>query len=64
MNIYEKQQNNHRYRKQTSGYQVGEGRGEGRIRGIGLRGRQDKMARVEGSEFTPSNRNTKITTNC
>ena len=27
----------HRYRKQTSGYQVGQGRREGEIRGMGLR---------------------------
>ena len=35
MNVYEKQKNNYRYRKQVSGYQVGEGRGERLIRGIG-----------------------------
>ena len=32
-----KQKQTHRYRKQTDGYQRGEGRGEGQIRGMGLR---------------------------
>ena len=37
MNVYVKQKQTHRYRKQISGYQMGEERGEGRIRGMGLR---------------------------
>ena len=37
MNVYAKWKQTHRYRKQTSGYQRGEGRGEGQIRGMGLR---------------------------
>ena len=32
-----KQEQAHRYRKQTSGYQWGEGRGKGQDRGKGLR---------------------------
>ena len=32
-----KQKQTHRYGKQTSGYQWGEGRGEGQARGRGLR---------------------------
>ena len=36
MNVYAKQKQTHRYRKQTSGYQKGEWRGEGQIRGMGL----------------------------
>ena len=36
MNIYTNQKQTHRYRKQTCGYQMGEGRGEGQIRGMGL----------------------------
>ena len=32
-----KQKQTHRYRKQTSGYQQGEGREEGQDRGMGLR---------------------------
>ena len=32
-----KQKQTHRYRKQTSGYQWGEGRREGQDRGMGLR---------------------------
>ena len=31
------QKQTHRYRKQTSGYQRAEGRGEGQVRVIGLR---------------------------
>ena len=38
MNVYAKQKQTHRYRKQTCGYQRGEGRGEGQIRGVGLTG--------------------------
>ena len=37
MNVYAKQKQTHGYRKQTSGYQIGDGRGEGQIRGMGLR---------------------------
>ena len=37
MNITKKKQI-HRYREQTSGYQWGDGKGEGRHRGRGLRG--------------------------
>ena len=33
-----KKKQTHRYREQTSGYQWGEGRGEGQYRGRGLRG--------------------------
>ena len=33
-----KQKQTHRYREQTSGYQCGEGPGEGQDRGRGLRG--------------------------
>ena len=36
-----KQKQTHRYRKQTSGYQRGEGRGEGHNRGTGLRDTND-----------------------
>ena len=36
MNIA-KQKQTHRYRKQTSGYQWGEGRGEGQDNGMGLK---------------------------
>ena len=36
MNVYAKQKQTHRCRKQTCGYQRGEGRGEGQIRGMGL----------------------------
>ena len=40
MNVYEKQKQTHRYRKQTHGYQRGEGKGEGsgerKIRGMQL----------------------------
>ena len=32
-----KQKQTHRYRKQTSGYQWGEGRGEEQVKGMGLR---------------------------
>ena len=31
MNVYEKQKQTHRYRKQASGYQRGEGKGEGKL---------------------------------
>ena len=37
MNITKKKQT-HRYREQTSGYQWGEGRGEGQHGSVGLRG--------------------------
>ena len=37
MNITEGKQT-HRYREQTSGYQWGEGQGEGKYRGKGVRG--------------------------
>ena len=37
MTVYAKQKQTHRNGKQTSGYQRGEGRGEGQIRGMGLR---------------------------
>ena len=36
MNVYAKQEHIHRYRKQTCGYQKGEERGEGQIRGMEL----------------------------
>ena len=36
-NVYAKQKQTYRYRKQTTGYQRGEGRREGQIRGMGLR---------------------------
>ena len=36
MNVYAKQKQTHRYRKQTSGYQWGKGRWVGHIRGMGL----------------------------
>ena len=37
MNVYAKQKHAHRYRKQTSSYQRGEGRREGQITCMGLR---------------------------
>ena len=37
VNIYAKEKQTHRYKKQTSGYQVGEGWGEEHVRGRGLR---------------------------
>ena len=37
MNVREKQKQSQRCRKQTNGYQTGEGSGEGQIRGRGLR---------------------------
>ena len=36
MNVYAKQKQTHRYRKQTSGYQRGDRRGEGKIKHMGL----------------------------
>ena len=37
MNVYAKQKQTHRYRKQTCGYRRGaRGSGEGQIRGMGL----------------------------
>ena len=36
MNVYAKQKQTHRYRKQTCSYQRGGGRREGQIRGMGL----------------------------
>ena len=36
MNLYTKQKQNHRHRKQTYGYQTGEGRREGQIKSMGL----------------------------
>ena len=36
MNVYAKQKQTHRYRKQTCGYQMGEGRREEQIRSMGL----------------------------
>ena len=36
MNIYTKQKQTHRHRKQNCGYQRGERRGEGQIRGMRL----------------------------
>ena len=36
MNVYAKQKQTHRYRKQTYGYQRGEGRRERQIKGMGL----------------------------
>ena len=36
MNVYAKQKQTDSHRKQTCGYQTGEGRGEGQIRGMGL----------------------------
>ena len=38
MNITKKEADTDRYREQTSGYQWGEGSGEGQYRGRGLRG--------------------------
>ena len=35
-NVYARQKQTHRYRKQTCGYQRREGSGEGQIRGMGL----------------------------
>ena len=37
MNVYAKQKQTYSYRKQTSGYQRGQGSGEGQFRGMGLR---------------------------
>ena len=37
MNVYAKWKQTHRYRKQTSGCQSGEGRGDGQIRHMRLR---------------------------
>ena len=39
MSVYAKQQQTHRYRKQTCSYQRGEGRWKGHNRDIGLRDR-------------------------
>ena len=36
MNLFTKQKQTHRHSKQTYGYQRGEGREEGQIRGMGL----------------------------
>ena len=36
MNVYAKQKQTHRYRKQTCAYQREEGKGEEHIRGMGL----------------------------
>ena len=36
MNLFTKQKQTHRHRKQTSGYQMGEEKREGQVRGIGL----------------------------
>ena len=36
MNVYIKEKQTHRHRKQTCGNQRGEGREEGQIRGLGL----------------------------
>ena len=36
MNVYAKKKQAHRHRKQTCGYQRGEGKGEGQIRDMGL----------------------------
>ena len=36
MNVYAKQKQTHRHRKQTCGYQMGERKGEGQIRGMKL----------------------------
>ena len=36
MNLYSKQKQTHRHRKQTYGYQWGKGREQGKIRGMGL----------------------------
>ena len=36
MNVYAKQNQTHRHRKQTCGYQRGKARQEGQIRGMGL----------------------------
>lgn len=38
MNQYDKQKQSHQYRKQTTGYQWGEGREKGKDKGKGLRG--------------------------
>ena len=40
MNVYAKQQQTHRYRKPTCGYQRGEGSREEQNRGMGLTDRQ------------------------
>ena len=37
MNVHKRQINSHRYRKQTNGYQGGEGRGEWEDKGIRFR---------------------------
>ena len=37
MNVHKRQINSHRYRKQTNGYQGGEGRGKWEDKGIGFR---------------------------
>ena len=36
MNVYAKQKQTHRYRKQTTGYKRGEGSRVGQIKGMGL----------------------------
>ena len=36
MNLYTKQKQNHRHRKQTHGYQKGEGEREGQVGSMGL----------------------------
>ena len=36
MNVYAKQKQTHGYRKQTCGHQRGEGKGEQKVRGMGL----------------------------
>ena len=36
MNVYAKQKQTQRYRKQTGGYQWGEEKGEGQIKSMGL----------------------------
>ena len=36
MNVYTKQKQTHRHKKQTCGYQRGDGKGEGQIKGMGL----------------------------
>ena len=36
MNLYTKQKQTHRHRKQTNGYQMGQGGGEGQTRSLGL----------------------------
>ena len=42
-----KQKQTHRYREQTSGYQWGEGRGEGQAGGMGLRDTKTTVYKID-----------------